>query len=127
MHASVLSEEEQLCRILIHGSIRCLESLSLPQNEHFFLNVVDISKLMKNVAVCLVSCRWQRCPYQKETELSKWAMGAQAEALVPSTMCGIRFLGFYMCYSFLIHMESRWLYSIHTYWEVCNWCVRSTS
>lgn len=43
---------------------------------------------MNNISVCPVSCRWQRSPYEKETEFSEWAMGAQAEALVPSTMCG---------------------------------------
>lgn len=40
---------------------------------------------MNNIAVCVVSCRWQRCHYKK-TGFSEWAMGAQAEALVPSTM-----------------------------------------
>lgn len=41
---------------------------------------------MNNTAVCMVSCRWQKCHYKKKTGISEWAMGAQAEALVPSTM-----------------------------------------
>lgn len=41
---------------------------------------------MNNIAVCVVSCRWQMCHFKKKIGFSKWAMGAQAEALVPSTM-----------------------------------------
>lgn len=56
-----------------------------------FFNFLDTSKLiMNNIVVCIVS---GRCHYKKKGVIikrklgfSEWAMGAQAEALVPSTM-----------------------------------------
>lgn len=46
---------------------------------------------MNNIAVCVVSYRWQMCHFKKKTGFSKWAMGAQAEALVPSIMWYVLF------------------------------------
>lgn len=56
----------------------------------------------------------------------KRAIGAQAEALVPSTMCGILFLGFVCAsqFQFIWNLDGCMLF---THWEVFNRCVRSTS
>lgn len=45
---------------------------------------------MKNIAVCLV-VGGKDALIKRKLSFQKWAIGAQAEALVPSTMCGILF------------------------------------
>lgn len=88
--------------------IQCQNHRVYPKSKPFSLNFLDITKLiMNNIAVCLVSCRWQRCPYTVETGFSKWATRAQAEALVPSTMWYTVFQNF-ICAK--IHTESRWIF-----------------
>lgn len=74
----------------------------------------------------MVSCRWQKCHYKKKTGFSEWAMGAQAEALVPSTM------RYTVCYNFICASHSQFIwnldgYSIHSCREVCKLYVRRAS